>query len=150
MQKTIKKIIEKTLKKVDGLYSKEGVDLIYETGNTESRYMALEQGGGGPALGFFQCEPATMDDVWKNYVSYRAPLKVQLWELGYKEDDRMTFLSNIAVQAALCRLHYRRDSAPIPSWDDLEAQAEYWKRVYNTVIGKGTVTHFMKANGYDD
>ena len=29
MQKTIKKIIEKTLKKVDGFYSKEAVDLIW-------------------------------------------------------------------------------------------------------------------------
>jgi len=28
----------------------------------------------------------------------------------------------------------------------MEAQAGYWKRVYNTELGKGTVKHFMEAN----
>ena len=56
----------------------------------------------------------------------------------------------MAVQAALCRLHYRRDSKPIPSWDSIETQGKYWKRVYNTHKGRGTVKHFMKANIEDD
>ena len=62
------------------------------------------------------------------------------------DDIEISVMSNLAVQAALCRLHYRRDSKPIPSWDDLEAQGKYWKRVYNTIKGRGTVGHFIKAN----
>ena len=56
-------------------------------------------------------------------------------------------MSNIALQVAFCRLKYRRDSKPIPSKHKIEAQAEYWKRVYNTRLGKGTTEHFLKANG---
>ena len=128
------------------MYSTDAADLVFKTGMAESRYRHLRQIS-GPALGFFQCEPSTMDDVWENYVSYRAPIKVRLWELGYKEEDRMSFLCNIAVQAAFCRLQYRRDKHSLPCKSDLEAQAEYWKRVYNTVKGKGTVEHFIEANG---
>ena len=145
MNGSIKKIIKYALKQLD-MYSADAADLVFKTGMAESRYRHLRQIS-GPALGFFQCEPATMDDVWENYVSYRAPIKVRLWELGYKEEDRMSFLGNIAVQAAFCRLQYRRDKHPLPSKSDIEAQAEYWKRVYNTVKGKGTVEHFIEANG---
>jgi len=145
MHGAIKKIIKHALKQLN-MYNEDAADLVFKTGMAESGYKHLRQIS-GPALGFFQCEPATMDDVWENYVSYRAPIKVQLWELGYKEDDRMSFLSNIAVQAAFCRLQYRRDKHPLPSKDDIDAQAEYWKRVYNTMKGKGTLKHFIEANG---
>ncbi len=145
MHGSIKKIIKYALKSLN-MYSADAADLVFKTGMAESGYRHLRQIS-GPALGFFQCEPDTMDDVWKNYASYRAALKVKLWELGYKEEDRMSFLCNIAVQAAFCRLQYRRDKYPLPNKADLEGQAEYWKRVYNTVKGKGTIKHFMEANG---
>ena len=145
MHGSVKKIIKYALKQLN-MYSEDAADLVFKTGMAESGYRHLRQIS-GPALGFFQCEPSTMDDVWENYVSYRSPLKVKLWELGYKEDDRMSFLCNIAVQAAFCRLQYKRDRHPLPHKSDLLAQAEYWKRVYNTVLGKGTVEHFMKESG---
>ena len=55
-------------------------------------------------------------------------------------------MSNIALQAAFCRLKYKRDKYALPKSNDLKAQAEYWKRVYNTHLGKGTIKHFMEAN----
>ena len=55
-------------------------------------------------------------------------------------------MSNIALQAVFCRLKYKRDKYALPKSSDLEAQAKYWKRVYNTHLGKGTITHFMEAN----
>ena len=72
--------------------------------------------------------------------------------LGFEKDTIMSVMSNIAVQSALCRIHYRRDKHSIPSWDDLEGQAKYWKRVYNTSLGRGTTEHFIEANkkiGFD-
>ena len=87
-----------------------------------------------------------------NYVNYRPEIKKSLESIGLvwnsDKDFEYSLLSNIAVQAAFCRLKYRRDSKPIPSWDDLEAQAKYWKRVYNTELGKGTVKHFIDSNQY--
>ena len=55
-------------------------------------------------------------------------------------------MSNIALQVAFCRLKYRRDKYPLPKASDLEGQAKYWKRVYNSKLGKGTVKHFIEMN----
>ena len=145
----IKEIAEYALYKID-CYSDDALALVVRTGNAESGYRALKgYGEGNPAIGFWQIEPATMYDMLKNYLKYRPKYRNSLESLGMNlegDDIEISVMSNLAVQAALCRLHYRRDSKPIPSWDDLEAQGKYWKRVYNTVKGRGTVGHFIKAN----
>ena len=154
MIKEIKEIVEYSLYKVDS-YSDDALALVVRTGIAESGYRALKgYGEGNPAIGFWQIEPATLNDMITNYIHYRSHYKKNLISLGmnFEKDTIMSVMSNMAVQAALCRLHYRRDKHPIPSWDDLEGQASYWKRVYNTVEGRGTVEHFIRANddvGFD-
>ena len=151
MIKEIKEIAEYSLYKLN-CYSDDALALVVRTGMAESGYRALRQEN-GPAIGFWQIEPATMYDMMRNYLKYRHKYKKALEELGmeFKGDDiEMSVMANMAVQAALCRLHYRRDSKPIPSWDDLQAQGEYWKRVYNTIKGRGTVKHFVNTNLEDD
>ena len=145
----IKEIAEYALYKLD-CYSDDALALVVRTGMAESGYRALRgYGEVNPAIGFWQIEPATMYDIMRNYLVYRPKYSKAMEGLGMElrgEDIEMSVMANMAVQAALCRLHYRRDSKPIPSWDDLEAQGEYWKRVYNTIKGRGTVKHFIKAN----
>ena len=155
MKNTLKQIIKYTLIKMD-MHSDEACDLVYETGMAESGYRALEQKG-GPALGFFQCEPETADDILKNYVIFRSAISQKLIELGMpakimadiKSPDHIdvlkySLITNIALQVAFCRLKYRRDKDPIPTTK--KARAAYWKKIYNTKLGKGTVEHYMKAN----
>ena len=139
----IKEIVEYALYKVDS-YSDDALALVVRTGMAESGYRALKgYGEGNPAIGFWQIDPATMNVMMKNNIHYRSNYKKNLISLGmnFEKDTTMSVMSNMAVQAALCRLHYRRDKDPLPSWDDLEGQASYWKRVYNTVEGRGTVEH---------
>tara|TARA_R100000234_G_scaffold3291_3_gene2738 strand:- start:900 stop:1346 length:447 start_codon:yes stop_codon:yes gene_type:complete len=146
MKKQIREIIEWSLKEMD-LYSEDAVDLVYKTGNAETGYRHLKQMGGGPAIGFWQVEPATLIDIIDNYVKYRPKLEKRLKSLGFdKRDMEVRVMSNLALQAAFCRLKYRRDKYPLPKAGDLKAQAECWKRVYNTHLGKGTIKHFMEAN----
>ena len=146
MKKQIREIIEWALKKMD-LYSFEAVDLIYKTGMAETGYKHLKQMGGGPAIGFWQVEPATLIDILDNYVKYRPNLEKGLKSLGFSRNDVETrVMSNIALQVAFCRLKYKRDKYPLPLIGDLQGQAKYWKRVYNTKLGKGTIKHFMEAN----
>ena len=129
------------------LYSKDAVDLVYKTGNAETGYRHLKQMGGGPAIGFWQVEPATLIDIMDNYVKFRPELEKRLKNLGFSSEDMETrVMSNIALQAVFCRLKYKRDKYALPQSNDLEAQAKYWKRVYNTHLGKGTIKHFMEAN----
>ena len=130
-----------------GLYSEDAVDLVYKTGNAETGYKHLKQMGGGPAIGFWQVEPATLIDIIDNYVKFRPELGIRISTLGFdKRDMEVRVMSNIALQAVFCRLKYRRDKHPLPKANDTKAQAKYWKRVYNTELGKGTIEHFMEAN----
>ena len=146
MIKDIKDIIDWTLKYLD-MYSEDAADLIFKTGMAETGYKAIKQYGGGPALGFWQVEPATINDTMENYVKYRSKLEKLLISLGYDDThSEMRVMSNIALQVAFCRLKYRRDKHALPKWDNLEDQAKYWKRVYNTELGKGTIKHFVDAN----
>ena len=146
MEKSIKKIIRKSLEHIN-LDSEDARDLIYKTGKAESGYKTLQQYGGGPALGFFQMEPNTAMDIWDNYVMFRPKYRDKLFSLGF-DDGTLEFclLSNIGLQAAFCRLHYRRVPSALPKKDHLESQAKYWKQHYNSHLGKGTVKHFMEAN----
>jgi len=144
--KDIKSIIDWTLKKMD-MYSQDAAAMIYRTGMAETSYKHLSQMGDGPAIGYFQLEPETMKDIMKNYVAYRKPILESLKSLGYAEDDsEYRVKSNIALQVAFCRLKYKRDPFPLPLWWNTKDQADYWKRVYNTELGKGTIEHFLEAN----
>ena len=49
------------------------------------------------------------------------------------DDDRLACL--------FARLHYLRVAEAVP--DDLRGQAGYWKKYYNTRLGKGTVEGYM-------
>ena len=146
MKRSIKKIIKLALQNLD-LDSEDARSLVYRTGKAESGYKTLQQYGGGPALGFFQMEPNTALDIWNNYVMYRPKYRDKLYSLGF-DDGTLEFclLSNIGLQAAFCRLHYRRVPSALPAGDNLEGQARYWKKYYNSDLGKGTVKHFMEAN----
>ena len=146
MKESIERIIKETLDHMD-LYSEDALEMIYKTGKAESGYRTLQQYGGGPALGFFQMEPATYRDIWENYVMYREKYRNKLYSLGF-DDSKMDYclMSNIGIQVAMCRLHYRRVPSALPKAGDLEGQAKYWKKYYNSHLGKGTIEHFMEAN----
>jgi hypothetical protein len=146
MEESIKRIIKETLDHMN-LYSEDALEMIYRTGKAESGYRTLQQYGGGPALGFFQMEPATYRDIWENYVMYREKYRNKLYSLGF-DDSKMDYclMSNIGIQVAMCRLHYRRVPSALPKAEDLEGQAKYWKEFYNSHLGKGTIEHFMEAN----
>ena len=146
MKKEIRNITRWALKQVD-LYSHEAADLVFRTGLAETGYRHLKQMGGGPAIGFFQIEPATIKDTVENYLKFRPKLQNAIKKLGFIEKhSEYSLMSNIALQVVFCRLKYRRDKFPLPLIGDLRGQAEYWKRVYNTHLGKGTIEHFMEVN----
>jgi len=52
--------------------------------------------------------------------------------------------NNTLLSILFCRLKYRLIKEEIPI--GLEAQAAYWKKYYNSAIGKGTVEHFIEMN----
>ena len=145
LKSDIKEIAEQVLYDLDS-YSYDALALVMRTGMAESGFRVLRQMNNGPAIGFFQVELATAEDTIENYLSYRPKYLNVLKGYGLTNNTEFCLLSNIALQVAFCRLKYKRDKHAIPDADDIVAQAEYWKRVYNTHLGAGTVEHFLKVN----
>ena len=141
-KKTLKSLIISVLKELN-LHSDNAVNLLMGTAAQEShlgRYR--KQLGGGPALGIFQMEPATFDDIMKNYLRYKPELTTRIERVArvsrFKAED---LEHNDLLAICMARVHYLRVKEAIPS--DLEGWARYWKRYYNTSLGKGTEEEFI-------
>lgn len=136
-------VIVPTLQQI-GLYSEAAADLLLGTALQESNLIHRRQIGGGPGRGYYQMEPATHDDIWKNYLAYRKKLAATIGGLVAAGGDRLRALeTNDTYATGMARVHYMRVPAPLPSSGDVKAMANYWKLHYNTVLGVGTAKQFV-------
>ena len=105
----------------------------------------IRQLGGGPALGIFQMEPATHDDIWANFLEFKEPLGELILEVSghYSGPDEKAMEWNIMYAALMARMQYRRRPEPLPAADDIRGLAAYWKQWYNTPLGAGTEEEAM-------
>jgi len=129
-----------------GMDSESAVQLVLGTAIQESRISYLKQMGDGPALGVFQMEPATHEDIWTNYLNYRPELVRVLSDLlppeFYGAMAHTAMVGNLWYAAAMCRVHYYRVPESLPVAGDIPGQARYWKAHYNTVLGAGTTDEY--------
>lgn len=146
-------VIEPVLEHLD-LYSESAVQLLLGTAAAESNMGDyIKQVGGGPALGIYQVEKATHDDIWENYIDYRGDLEQSIRSLtitgydalNYFEHEADELIGNLYYATAMARVHYLRVPAALPEATDLDGLAHYWKKYYNTSFGKGTIVHFLKS-----
>lgn len=129
-------------------YSEAAVELLMLTAAVESNLGTYLEQEKGPAQGIFQMEPNTEYDIWKNYLAYKPQLRNKI--SGYRAEDTQLneeLKWNFAYAIAMARIKYLRSSYPLPS-NNKEELAAYWKLVYNTHLGKGTVEKAIKK--YDD
>lgn len=120
-----------------GLNSLAASRLLLGTAMVESRLKWVRQLSGGPALGLFQMEPTTHDDIWTNWLVAHLDLAHRVAELGCKlwPSGPTQMVGNLLYAAAMARCHYRRVPAPLPSPDDPKKLARYHKIFYNTFLG---------------
>lgn len=117
--------------------------LVLGTAMAESGLRYVKQLGKGPALGLWQIEPATEADVWENYLAYRPLAQVLVSDVRGVAHP-MALAGNMPYGAMMCRLiYYRAPESLPPIGADLDGTARYmatfWKRRYNTALGKGKV-----------
>ena len=135
-------IITPTLNNL-GLFSPNAAQLLLGTALQESQLTYRKQIG-GPALGLFQMEPATHNDIWDNFLKYRPALAAKVGTLIVPYRDRLTALEfDDRYAAAMARVKYLRIPAPIPALGNIQAMAAFWKQYYNTPLGKGTAAKFI-------
>ena len=136
-------VIRPALSKIN-LWSPSAEELVLGTAIVESGLTYIRQWGDGPALGLWQVEPTTQNDLYTNFLNYRPELGSQLMELrapNLSMDENLA--TNLMYGAAVCRLCYYRKPDALPEAGDIEGQAAFWKQHYNTPLGKGTVTKYV-------
>ena len=137
------------------LYSQEAEDLLVGTCAQESRGGTyLFQEGTNPdlyaslqknilAVGPYQMEPLTHDDIWKHLNlsnHYLVDTIINFCNVPNNPTADI-MLYNLYYATAMARLDYHRTSEPIPK--TLELQAEYYKKYYNTSGGKATIDEYI-------
>lgn len=149
-------IIVPTLTAMD-MYSPAAVNLLMGTAMQESHCgKYLVQLGGGPALGIFQVEPATAQDIIFRYLKKRPQLCKRFdagWSGVNKEPINWQdvelkqvckeLVGNLHFATAMARIRYWMVPEPLPAADDIAGLAAYWKTHYNTHLGRGTEAEFI-------
>ena len=149
-------IVRPALKAAD-MWSEAAENLVLGTAVQESILAWVKQRGAGPALGFYQMEPATADDICRRYLSTRSELAVRLakatWphcrtptaysHLDAKDIARL-LVEDLRFATIMCRLRYWMMPAPLPAASDVDSLAQYWKKYYNTVLGSGKAVEWAE------
>lgn len=135
-----RRLITDTLKFI-GLYSDNARELIMGTFAQESNFRYVRQLGGGPAVGYGQMEPATFNDIVINYLRYKPELMGKIMKVsGVVTLEPGMLVDNKTLMICMTRVHYLRIKDPIPG--DLDGQANYYKKHYNTYKGKATTEEY--------
>ena len=125
---------------IASFYSEDAVELLMLTAAQETHLGKYLWQVNGPALGVFQMEPATYNDIWVNFICYKQPILDAFNDMygasGVDWKTRMT--ADLVYQIIMARTFYLRVPAALPSKDQPEAMAHYYKKYFNTILGKAT------------
>jgi hypothetical protein len=142
----------KPVTKIIGSYSPSATVLLLGTAATETHLGRwLRQNKGGPGRGLFSIEnnnPNSGHDLVIKWLDNpkRKLLFDRIWGLrsNYSlitTEQELTF--NLAYQVAIARCMYLSIPRPLPKSNDIEGMAIYWKKYYNSFLGKGTEQQFI-------
>ena len=139
-------IIEPALRDIV-MFSDEAVQLLLFT-------CAVESVGGtylhqihGPALGIYQMESKTYNDIWTNYINSKQSLKLQLLHNFNAPvmPDEYRLIYDLRFATAMARIHYYRIDEPLPKLNSLVGLWNYYKAHYNTSTGKASYSGAIEA-----
>lgn len=91
----------------------------------------------GPAQGIFQVEPETEKWILTSINKHQPAVMDIVLSLRFPNNSLNNLVLNLAYQIAMCRLRYFLAPGALPDADDIDGLAQYWKRHYNTSLGKG-------------
>lgn len=127
-----------------GLLSDDAVQLMLLTAANESNLgeFLLQKGiGFGGGIGIYQMQSMTYNMLWDQVISGNSALraKIRLF-LGYEgKPVAQRLVSDLNLASILTRLFYFNIKDPLPKANNIPAMAFYYKRWYNTLLGKATV-----------
>lgn len=129
------------------MLSDEAVELLLFTCANESLGGTYLKQIHGPALGIYQMEPETYNDIWQNYIMTRNDLKLLLLHnfdaARMPSEERMVY--DLRFATAMARIHYRRVREALPNPNDTMAMFNYYKAYYNSYAGKANYADSLRA-----
>jgi hypothetical protein len=131
-----------------GLGNVQAYVLLLGTGIIESDLSYFEQKGPGKAMGFFQMEEKTYQDLLRYLNRYdNAKLKERCLAASFYDawPPSEAMVHNLRWATLMCRLKYYMQPEKLPEWDDAKGMAAYHKRYYNTLGGKADIDKSEKV-----
>lgn len=116
-------------------------NLLLGTCAQESQFGTYLAQISGPALGIYQMEPATFDDIYDNFLAYRIDLLTKVKSISLRNPGAIIY--NLSYATALARIKYLRAPGELPDANDIPGLANYYKINYNTTDGAATVQQFI-------
>ena len=138
-------IVDPVLKGMDA-WTAQAADLLVMTMAHESNGgQFLKQLGKGPALGMFQMEKRSFDDLWSRCVATKPGVMqniMAICNLG-KPPQAEEMEGNLYLATAMARVYYKQVFAAIPN--DLVEMSNYAKQYWNTSKGAATPQDYLRA-----
>lgn len=141
-KKQLRELIKETLIEIDA-YNVAAVNLLMGTAAQESLLGHYIKQVRGPALGMFQMEPATFQDISNRLNRERLEKILQLLNLKSTPSPK-DMMYNLKLAIIMARYKYLLIPEGLPASHDIEGLARYWKKYYNTPLGRGTENEFIK------
>lgn len=122
------------------MFNEDAMELLVFTCAVESLGGTYLKQIKGPALGIYQMEPETYNDIWQNYINNKKDLSL-LMATNFDcsripDEDRLIY--DLRFATVMCRIHYARVSGSLPSSDNPQDIYNYYKKYYNTPQGAAT------------
>lgn len=122
-------------------------DLLFGTAIAESGLAPRFQDSEGDAIGLFQIEYGTYRDILNRVLKKNNPLLYESILSHFGNGGKISFedlQTKNALSAVFARLKYAQSGVLLPEAGDYAAQGAYYKKYYNTHLGKGSVSNFVR------
>lgn len=101
----------------------------------------------GPALGLYQMEPATVKDLYTNFVAYdkerQRVLEQFISPAAAVAPQLISLVGELFYATALARMNYRRVKEAVPAFNSFPAMWAYYKKYWNSTLGAATEREFQ-------
>lgn len=129
-------IVKSTLNDLN-MYSHDAEELLIFTCAVESLGGTYLRQVSGPALGIYQMEPNTYNDIWQNYIKFNLSICMILnhnFNVSF-QPSAGRLIYDLRFSTAMTRLFYHRIPESLPAANDIDAIWIYYKKYYNTPEG---------------
>lgn len=129
------------------MFSDVAMELLVFTCATESQGGSFLKQVSGPALGIYQMEPETYNDIWQNYLKFQPGIMMRLQQSfecnRMPSEDRLIY--DLRFATAMARIKYERVKEPLPPAISDASLWNYYKANYNTADGAAEMSESINA-----